>query len=366
MVTEGDRVFWRQAGPHVHTVTADDGAFNSGQLAPGAYFATTFTAPGTYRYYCALHGGPNGTGMSGRVVVEPRRGRFHPVTPARLLDTHAGNRLGRNQTRAVPVTGGKGVPVAGVSAVVLNVTASEGANPGALTVYPRGGPVSSKAQLQFEAARAVANLVQVRPGSDGAVTVLNSGGAVHAVVDIVGYYDTSPAGAVGRFQPVEPRRLLDSRATTAFGPGETRALAVGAGVGAVVVNLTVHAPTASQRALTAWPAGEARPTLANLPFAGGQTVANRAVIAVPQSGAEAGRINLHNAAGSVHVIVDLVGSFSAVGTGAGAVSSIAPVRILDTHASSTARRRSGACRSGRRPSAACRRRRPPRSSTSPS
>ena len=29
----------------------------------------TFNTPGMYRYYCDLHGGPNGVGMSGTVTV---------------------------------------------------------------------------------------------------------------------------------------------------------------------------------------------------------------------------------------------------------------------------------------------------------
>ena len=31
----------------------------------------TFTTPGTFRYYCQVHGGPNGVGMSGTVTVNP-------------------------------------------------------------------------------------------------------------------------------------------------------------------------------------------------------------------------------------------------------------------------------------------------------
>jgi plastocyanin len=31
----------------------------------------TFTTAGTYRYHCAVHGGPGGVGMSGTVIVEP-------------------------------------------------------------------------------------------------------------------------------------------------------------------------------------------------------------------------------------------------------------------------------------------------------
>ncbi|MCB0075113.1 MAG: hypothetical protein KDE20_26825, partial [Caldilineaceae bacterium] len=51
-------------------VVADDGSFTSGP--PGSAWTTyteTFAAVGDYPYYCALHGGPGGSGMSGRVLV---------------------------------------------------------------------------------------------------------------------------------------------------------------------------------------------------------------------------------------------------------------------------------------------------------
>jgi plastocyanin len=41
------------------------GGFDSGTMAAGATFGTTFDQPGEYRYICALH-----PGMKGRVVVE--------------------------------------------------------------------------------------------------------------------------------------------------------------------------------------------------------------------------------------------------------------------------------------------------------
>jgi plastocyanin len=36
---------------------------------PGDTFSFTFAAPGTYSYYCQIHGGPGGQGMAGTVVI---------------------------------------------------------------------------------------------------------------------------------------------------------------------------------------------------------------------------------------------------------------------------------------------------------
>jgi plastocyanin len=61
----GQAVTWENHDPAEHTVTAEDGSFDSGTMAAGAAFETTFDSPGEYRYICALH-----PGMTGTVVVE--------------------------------------------------------------------------------------------------------------------------------------------------------------------------------------------------------------------------------------------------------------------------------------------------------
>jgi plastocyanin len=67
-VPVGTTVTWTNSDGMVHTVTADDGSFDSGSLADGDTYAVTFNAPGTYGYYCVPHGAP-GSGMWGRIVV---------------------------------------------------------------------------------------------------------------------------------------------------------------------------------------------------------------------------------------------------------------------------------------------------------
>ena len=52
-----------------HTVTANDGSFDSGQIAPGGTFQRTFNAIGSYPYYCRNHGSPN-AGMHGVIIVK--------------------------------------------------------------------------------------------------------------------------------------------------------------------------------------------------------------------------------------------------------------------------------------------------------
>ena len=68
-VPVGTTIKWKMGASLPHTVTADDGTFESGTLRNGDSFSFTFDTPGTYPYYCRFHGGPGGSGMSGVVTV---------------------------------------------------------------------------------------------------------------------------------------------------------------------------------------------------------------------------------------------------------------------------------------------------------
>lgn len=56
-VTVGQEVVWTNDGEAAHTVTAEDGSFDSGIVAAGATFRRTFEEPGTVAYLCAVHPG---------------------------------------------------------------------------------------------------------------------------------------------------------------------------------------------------------------------------------------------------------------------------------------------------------------------
>ncbi len=67
-IQPGESIDWTMNGRSPHTVTADDGSFDSGNLEPGQKYSRTFAQPGVYSYYCKYHGAP-GVGMTGIVVV---------------------------------------------------------------------------------------------------------------------------------------------------------------------------------------------------------------------------------------------------------------------------------------------------------
>ena len=69
-INVGDMVRWTNTGG-VHNVVADDNSFTSGAVSSSAWvYEHTFNSVGTNPYYCSLHGGPGGVGMSGVVTVE--------------------------------------------------------------------------------------------------------------------------------------------------------------------------------------------------------------------------------------------------------------------------------------------------------
>lgn len=64
-VKAGDTVTWVNHDDIPHTATSKTGAFRSKALDTDDKFSFTFTTPGTFAYFCALH--PH---MTGSIVVE--------------------------------------------------------------------------------------------------------------------------------------------------------------------------------------------------------------------------------------------------------------------------------------------------------
>jgi PQQ-dependent dehydrogenase (methanol/ethanol family) len=54
-VTAGAKVTWKNEGTETHTVSAVDGSWTTGPLAPGTSKVMTFNTPGTYTYTCKEH-----------------------------------------------------------------------------------------------------------------------------------------------------------------------------------------------------------------------------------------------------------------------------------------------------------------------
>jgi plastocyanin len=68
-IPAGTTEVWKHQGQQAHTVTADDSSFKSGEMTNAATFKQTFDKPGSYLYYCEIHGDSGGEGMAGVIVV---------------------------------------------------------------------------------------------------------------------------------------------------------------------------------------------------------------------------------------------------------------------------------------------------------
>ena len=59
-VMVGGSILWVNNDEAIHTVTADDGSFDSGDLQPGASFGLIFNTVGPHPYHCKYHVEMNG------------------------------------------------------------------------------------------------------------------------------------------------------------------------------------------------------------------------------------------------------------------------------------------------------------------
>jgi serine protease len=264
-------------------------------------------------------------------------GRYRALSPARVLDTRTGfgvssavdstsgvavgdtfrSRSGGSTTFAV--TGVAGVPVSGVAAVALNITAVD-AEPGFVQAVPTGGAsFGAYSNLNVSSRPVVANLAVVPVGAGGTVTIYTESGA-HLVVDLLGYVTsaTAPVSTSGLFVPVTPARVADTRSATK--PGRQTSLTVrvaGAGgvpsSGAAAVLANVTAVDASAPGfLQVFPTGEAVPgSSSNVNLtAVGQTVPNSVAATLARGGPGSGSATVYVDAGA-HVLFDVAGWFTA-------------------------------------------------------
>ena len=171
----------------------------SWRSAPGqTWSGGGFALPNVWIGVQIFAGGPvdaTTTTTTTTVPPGPVGAGFHPLTPSRVLDTRLGNgapaaAIGPGATLQLQVTGRGGVPSTGVSAVVLNVTATQPTAPSYLTVFPSGQPVPMASNLNFLAGQTVPNLVVAKVGSNGQVSIYNPAGAVHVIADVAGWYGT--------------------------------------------------------------------------------------------------------------------------------------------------------------------------------
>jgi hypothetical protein len=234
------------------------------------------------------------------------------INPVRKLDTRTIARPSGGATIELQATGGS-VPV-GSESIVVNLTATQTADDGFVTSWPCGQRQPTTSSLNFTAGSDRANMVLAKLGDDGKLCLFTSAPA-HIIADVAGY---SPAGM--SFTPLDPRRLLDTRAASPVSAGRVVEVSAPAGAKAVALTVTATRPKAPGYA-TVWPCGEAQPEASSLNYRTGGSVANGVISQVGSTG----KVCIFSDK-EADFIVDLNGMFPSNST----YVSMSPVRIYDS------------------------------------
>jgi hypothetical protein len=143
-------------------------------------------------------------------------------------------------------------------------------------------------------------------GSIGSLLVFGAGGAAAV--------NSTPSD----FRAVTPVRVFDTRNGTGavpvgpVGPASTLEVVIGGTNGiplsatGVSLNVTVVGGTTSSF-LTVWPMGDPKPNASNLNWTGSAATPNAVTVGL----GTAGKVSFYNDAGSVHVLADVVGYYTA-------------------------------------------------------
>lgn len=259
--------------------------------------------------------------LQGYFAPSGSSGFYAPLTPARIADTrpnsgepYANHTLSAGQSLDIQVSGAGNVPTSGVTAVALNVTATDTTAASFAAVYPAGETNPGTSTLNWGPGQTVANRVIVPLGTNGQITVYNSQGNTDFVVDVSGYFaSTDTTTGASYFYAVSPTRVLDTRVSgnnlgpaTSLNTQITGLASIPTTASAVVMNLTATNTTSSSFFNVA--ASPGPPLTSDLNWSPGQTRANL-VIASPGN---TGNIYIYNHQGSAAAIVDVFGYFQPV------------------------------------------------------
>ncbi|HEY7583981.1 MAG TPA: hypothetical protein VIB78_10230 [Acidimicrobiia bacterium] len=103
----GDTLTVSNDGEIPHTLTAVDGSFDTGQLAPGETATLSFDEAGIYKVFCTLHGSVDGSGMAGLLIVGEPDPAFvaAPIDPQQIKSDVSAAVADGNQSLAATVAG---------------------------------------------------------------------------------------------------------------------------------------------------------------------------------------------------------------------------------------------------------------------
>ena len=266
-------------------------------------------------------------------VVGTAPGGLTVLPPTRVLDTRSSTGpVGAGQFVDLPIRGQANVP-SDATAVALNVTITDATAATFVKVWPTpvpGDVIPNTSNLNVNANETRASMVISRIGAGGNVRIENANGSAQFIADVVGY--TSPSSP-GRYEPVTPYRILDTR--SGRGMANSDPVAAGAEIevrvpfaaeGATAVVLNVTATDVSDSTFVAAFGGASTwAGTSTMNPARGSTTPNLALVPLGPNNT----VKLRNQFGKVHLIADVEG-FVSTRLGERYVAAAYPVRVLDT------------------------------------
>jgi photosystem II stability/assembly factor-like uncharacterized protein len=327
-------VTWTPAGSPADSFTVTSTPSGISATVSGTSTNATVTGLGFLTSYTFSVTANNALGaglasaQSNAITPDPPGGPYHQGFAIRLLN--------QNITAGKPVATNLGddpVHLPGLSAVVVNVTASQ---------------ATASTTVQVVVNQQVVQTIPVAPGQvESSLTVIGvpaqltqaaiqmTTGTAHVQLDFVGYF-TGPKTVrdhSGMLEMIAPATLLDASVAAGsttnipvLGQGDVPAT----GVAGVLLNVVATGATAAG-ALALRPSGAFATGITTLGFAAGQTTANRAIVAVPSNGA----LSVVDTGAEASVHVDVLGWFTdgSDKTALGSLyTAVSHARLLDTSA----------------------------------
>jgi len=179
----GTTLEWTNTDGTVHTVTADDNSFSSGNLASDAKFSHTFDRPGPVAYHCKIH-----PSMKGTVEVEASPTTAAPTTTTAAPATTTTSAPTTTTTAASsPPTAGLVVPkvtatkpavTSTTRAITAPTTVTTAAAPATSTTAPAATSTTLAGQAASPSTQAALDTPSGESGRGGAVGLVMATAAV--------------------------------------------------------------------------------------------------------------------------------------------------------------------------------------------
>ena len=280
--------------------------------------------------------------QSGIVVQGATPGTYHPLTPARLLDSRINLGITGKLSALTPasflVWGRGGVP-SNAMAVTGNLTVVNETSGWAVFLGPASNSSPTSSTINFSAGQVVANGVTVALSPTGylwATYLSTSGQTTDLVFDVTGYFTPDTTGAY--YHQISPVRLLDTRinlgivghlpANTPESFQVTNLATIPSNANAVTGNLTVTGSTAGW-AVFLGPTAVTSPTSSTINFTAGQIVANGVTVQLSNLG-YLWATYISTTGQTTDLVFDVTGYFVQGDTTGYRYVPVAPARVLDT------------------------------------